>query len=58
MVKRGDFLTSESNATAVLCAVATESMAKEAAGASSLATRSMGNVFDPRTSLDGGNQKR
>ena len=58
MVKRRDFLMSDSNATAVLCAVATESVAKEAGGASSLAIRPMGNVLDPRTLLDGGNQKR
>ncbi len=58
MVKRRDFLMSESNATAVLCAVATESMAKEAGDASSFATRPIDNVLDPRTSLDGGNQKR
>ncbi len=48
MVKRRAFLVRGSNATAVLCAVATESVAKEAAaGASSLATRPMGNLLDP-----------
>jgi len=68
MVKPRDFLVSGSNATAVLCAVATESMcsnatavlcgvatesmAKEAGGASSFATRPMGNV-DPTPYLIG-----
>ena len=33
--------------TRELCAVATESVAKEARGASSLAARPMGNVLDP-----------
>ncbi len=48
VVKRRAFLVRGSNATAVLCAVATESVANEAAaGASSLATRPMANVLDP-----------